>query len=282
MDRVNLFIIGVNKSGTNWLNHLLAQHPDVFMSEVKELNYFNDREPAPHTLEEYHGYFPFSDEYTYYGEASARYYEDAAVATKLYEYNPDAKLLAIVRDPIERLLSQYRYHKQLGVIEESTTLEEALNGRDPALLRDSHYENTLPVFAERFGANQFRVVSLEQGLSNPESEWNRLLDYLSLSPVPYPDPNNSPKNPTGSAGFRLIYRLTVRPIRRYAPAAYRWMLRSTIVKKIKNGLLNLLGTAEADPIPPEVYDHLRAEFAPTYDYLQSLGFDVYAPSGPDS
>ena len=281
MDRVNLFIIGVNKSGTNWLNHLLAQHPDVFMSDVKELNYFNDREPGIHSREEYHSYFPFSDDYTYYGDASARYYEDEAVASRIYEYNPNAKLLAIVRDPIERLLSQYRYHKQLGVINESTTLKEALNGRDPALLRDSHYEHTLPSFAERFGASQFRVVSLEQGLSNPESEWERLLDHLSLSSLPYPDRKNAPRNPTGSASFRSIYRLTVRPIRHYTPGIYQWMLRSKLVKKLKLGLLNLLGTADADPIPPEVHDHLRAEFAPTYDYLQSLGFDVYDPNEPN-
>lgn len=277
MDRVNLFIIGVNKSGTNWLNHLLAQHPDVFMSDVKELNYFNDREPGTHSLETYHSYFPFSDGYTYYGEASARYYEDDAVAPKLYEYNPDAKLLAIVRDPVERLLSQYRYHKQLGVIDESTTLEEALNGRDPALLRDSHYERTLPAFAEQFGPDQFRVVSLEQGLDDPAAEWDRLLDYLSLPSVPCPNSDDLPKNSTGSASFRRLYRMTVRPIRSYAPTLYRWMLQSTAVQRMKLGLLRVLGTAQKDAISPALREELRSEeFAPTYEYLRELELEAYA------
>ncbi|PSQ95850.1 MAG: deacetylase [Bacteroidetes bacterium SW_9_63_38] len=275
MNRVNLFIIGINKAGTNWLNNFLAQHPDVFMSDVKEFNFFNNRESGTETLDEYHRYFPFSDGYDYYGEASAHYYEDEAVASRIHAYNPSAKLLAVVRDPIDRLRSQYRYHKQLGVIDEDTTLEEALTEKDPALLRDSHYERTLPVFADRFGPDQFQVVSLERGLRNPEAEWKRLLDYLSLSRAPCPDEDSLPKNPTGSASFRQLYRMTIRPIRRHTPSLYRWMLQSLIVQQAKSGLLRLLGTAKKTSISSSLRAELCAEFAPTYEYLYDLGFDVY-------
>ena len=275
MDRVNLFVIGVNKCGTNWLNHFLAQHPDVFMSKVKELNFFNDREPSPATIEEYHSHFPFEEDYQYFGEASARYYEDEKVADKLKRYSPEAKLLAIVRDPIDRLVSQYRYHKQLGMLTENTTIEEALDGRDPALTRDSHYENTLPAFTERFDSDQFQIVSLEEERGRPEAFWDRLISFLDLSYLPCPDPDPSPENPTGSAAYRRVYPATIRPIKSYAPSLYRRMLESDLVRQTKLGLIRLLGTAEPETLSSEQEERLRDEFAPTYAYLKELGFDVY-------
>lgn len=278
MHRVNLFIIGVNKAGTSWLYYFLDQHPDVFMSEVKELYYFSDERPGPPTLDAYHNHFPFDEDYTYYGEATPMYYRHQATAEDIHAYNPEAKVLAIVRDPIQRLLSQYRYHKQLGLLDEDTTLDEALDGRDPKLLNDSHYERSLPAFAQRFGPEQFKLVSLEAGRDAPEHTWGDLLTFLDLPPVPLHDADAKPENPTGSAAFRQVYRLTARPIQAYAPSIYEWMLQSTLVRNIKLGLIRLLGTADADTLTDEQEARLREEFAPTYAYLREEGFDVYASS----
>ncbi len=276
MSRVNLFIIGVNKAGTSWLYYFLDQHPDVFTSEMKELYYFSDERAGPPDLDAYHDHFPFDKNYQYYGEATPMYYRHEATADAIHAYNPDAKVLAIVRDPIQRLLSQYRYHKQLGILDEDTTAEEALDGRDPKLLNDSHYERSLPAFADRFGSHQFKIVSLEAGRDAPERTWNDLLTFLDLSPVSCPDPDSEPENPTGSAAFRRVYRLTARPIQAYAPSVYQWMLQSSFVRNVKLGLIRLLGTADPDTLTDEQKARLRDEFAPTYEYLQNEGFDVYA------
>jgi hypothetical protein len=275
MDRVNLFVIGVNKAGTSWLYYLLSEHPDIFMSDVKELYFFGENQNGPADLDSYHRHFPFEQSYRYFGEATVMYYREAQVAQDIATYNPEAKLLAIVRDPIERLVSQYRYHKQLGIIDEGRTLSEVLEGDSDALLRDSHYEETLPPFEEQFGSDQFNVVSLEAGRNDPEHLWDDLLSYLELPPAPCPNPDATPENPTGSAAFRRVYRATVQPVKDYAPALYQWMLQSTLVRRTKLELLRLLGQADPDPIPEEVEEKLRREFAPTYRYLQRLGFKVY-------
>lgn len=277
MTRVNLFLIGVNKAGTSWLYHLLRRHPDVFMSDVKELYYFGDEQDGPDSLSAYHEHFPFDEEYRYYGEATVMYYREARVADEIHAYNPEAKVLAIVRDPIQRTLSQYRYHKQLGLIDENTDFDEALTVQ-PMLLRDSHYEETLPHFADRFGPDQFTVVSLEEGREAPERLWKDLLTFLDIAEVPLPDRTSSPENPTGSAAFRRLYRMTIRPLKKQAPGVYERMLQSTLVRQIKLGLIRLLGTADASPISDEVEGHLRDEFAPTYEYLQELGFTIYPTS----
>lgn len=284
MDRVNLFIIGVNKAGTSWLYYFLGQHPDVFMSEVKELYFFGDKKnypvagtQDPNDLDGYHDYFPFDQNYQYFGEATAKYYQSEAVADEIRTYNPRARLLAIVRDPIQRLLSQYRYRKQLGLFDEDTTLDEALDGRDPPLYEDSHYERSLPAFTDRFGADQFKIVSLEAARDEPERVWEELLAFLDLPPAPCPDPDSKPENPTGSAAFRRVYKLTTRPIKAYAPSVYKWMLQSPLVRTIKLGLIRVLGTAESTALSPEQEARLREEFAPTYAYLRERGFDVYDP-----
>jgi hypothetical protein len=282
MDRVNLFVIGVNKAGTSWLYYFLGQHPDVFMSEVKELYFFGDKKnypvaetQDPSTLDDYHNYFPFDEDYRYFGEATAKYYQSETVADEIQRYSPEAKLLAIVRDPIQRLLSQYRYRKQLGIFDEEITLDEALDGRDPPLFEDSHYERTLPAFAERFGPEQFKIVSLEAARDEPERVWEDLLAFLDLPSAPCPDPDSKPENPTGSAAFRHVYRLTVRPIKAHAPSVYKWMLQSPLVRRIKLALIRLLGMAESTSLSPKQEARLREEFAPTYAYLREQGFEVY-------
>ena len=277
MDRVNLFVVGVNKAGTSWLYYLLSAHPDVFMSDVKELYFFGAEQDGPADREAYHRHFPFDEAYRYFGEATVMYYREPAVAAEIEAYNPDAKLLAIVRDPIERLRSQYEYHKQLGLLDEETALAEALDGRDPMLLRDSHYEETLPAFADRFGPGQFKVVSLEAGRDDPEALWTELLSFLDLPAAPCPPPANEPENPTGSPAFRRVYRATVQPVKEHLPGLYEWMLGNAGIRRAKLALLSLLGTAEKDPMPPALRSRLEDEFAPTYAYLHDLGFDHYSP-----
>ncbi len=281
MNRVNLFLIGVNKAGTGWLYYLLAQHPDIYMAAEKELYFFGEEgvdEEQIATRADYHAHFPFGADYRYFGDATVMYYRSAATADAIYSYNPDAKALAIVRDPIQRLLSQFQYHKQLGILAETTSLEQALDGRDPQLLRDSHYEDTLPAYAERFGPAQFKVVSLEAGKQDPDTLWQTLQTFLDLPQAPRPTESSRPENPTGSAAFRAVYRHTVQPLRQAFPGVYRRLLGNAGARWAKRALLRLLGTAGArtEALSPKMETRLRDEFAPTYAYLEELGFEVYA------
>lgn len=277
MDGVNLFVIGVNKAGTSWLYHLLDKHPDIYMSDVKEPFFFGTDQEGPADLEAYHGLFSFNGSHSYYGEATATYYREPNVATEINTYNPNAKLIAIVRDPIQRTRSHFQYHKQLGIIDEETTLAEVLGTRDAHYISDSHYEQTLPTFTRQFGSDQFKVVSLEESKANPRSFWSDLLSFLSLPSTTCPAPDAKPENPTGSASFRWVYRTVMQPIKHRAPAVYQWMLQSTLVRQIKLGLIRFLGQAEKEPIPASVEKRLRREFSPTYTYLSDLGFETYGP-----
>ena len=284
-DRVNLFVIGVNKAGTSWLYALLDRHPEIFMCAEKELYYFG--ECYPDDLEAYHAHFPFDQPYRYFGEATPFYCHEAAVARQIHHYAPEAKVMAIVRDPVKRLHSQFYYHKQLGFIDEEAG-PEALLGPEAAPLREnSRYEQMLPPFAHVFGPEQFKVVSLETASADVPAFWQELQSFLDLRPVPLPASGGRPSNATGSQAFRAVYRYAIRPIKRHAPALYRTLLRSSLMGTAKRALLRLLGTADKQALPPAVEASLHEAFQPTYQYLSGLGFSCYeealrapSPSAP--
>ncbi len=276
-NRVNLFILGVNKSGTSWLYHLLKEHNQINMSEPKELYYFGNK--YPDTMNEYHSHFNFNDKYLYYGEATPTYYRNSEIAVQINEYNPKAKLIIIVRDPIERFLSQFYFQKQIGKISENTTLEEFLKGDTRFLLSDSHYEKTIPAFSRIFSSDKLFLSSLEAVKNNPEEFWSELIEFLGVEPVPLPLPRDRSENPTGSRWFRSIYRATIEPIKRRNNALYQTMLKSRALRWTKLTLLKLTGLAQKEELSQELMLNLVDEFELTYKYLKSLNINsVSQPS----
>lgn len=263
--RVNLFLIGVNKAGSSWLYYLLDSHPAVFMSAVKELYFFDS--DYPENLERYLRHFDFESEYQYWGEATPTYYRQKSTAENIYDYNPNAKVLFIVRDPIQRLYSQFYFHKQLDLIPEEMSLEDALDN-DPHLIADSHYESTIPVYENLFGGAQCMIVSLEEAKQHEERVWAEIQSFLHLPKAPFPEERGQSENATGSRLFRAIYRVTIRPVKVFIPGVYKWLLQRSFMRWTKTGLLQIFGTAQKEPISPEIRESLEKEFAPTYQFLQ--------------
>ncbi len=268
--KVNLFVIGVNKAGSSWLYYLLKQHPQIFMSEIKELYYFDEK--YPEKLEEYHSNFPFEKDYQYFGEATPTYYRKRSTAEKIKEYSPNARVMAIVRDPIQRLRSQFYYHKQLDIIPEKMPIEEAIEDKNSHLIQDSHYEKTLPEFRKIFGKN-FMVFSLEKAIENTEKMWKELQDFLGIMVIDLPELSQKSENATGSSLFRMIYKYTIRPVKKRSPKLYRKLLQMKSMRKSKKLLLKILGKADKKDISEELYSKLELEFQPTYRYLEKLGYD---------
>lgn len=132
----NLFIVGMPKSGTTALHNLLSQHPEVFMSSLKEPNYFcfdmkrdaqlfiktnphplrntayKIRFPCP-TEEQYLRLFENSAGFKIRGESSVRYIRSKEAPKNMWKFSPGCKVLVIFREPIAFLRS---LHNQTGKI----------------------------------------------------------------------------------------------------------------------------------------------------------------------
>ena len=130
--KVNTFIVGAPKAGTTSLHFYLQQHPDVCMSEIKEPNYFTAQE----VVKLYYDVSPVNSEDWYHsiftkptrkviGEGSVSYLFYPEVAQKIYNYNPEARILIILRNPVQRAFSHYLMDFRLGLC--NISLEEILD-----------------------------------------------------------------------------------------------------------------------------------------------------------
>jgi hypothetical protein len=129
MKSLDFMIIGVQKGGTTALSHFLAQHPEIAMASCKEVHLFDapDFDPGWSTDEINARYLPWFAQATNkpcWGEATPIYLYWPEIAAQLKRYNPQLKLIIILRDPVERALSHYAM--ELGRQAESRPLWQAL------------------------------------------------------------------------------------------------------------------------------------------------------------
>lgn len=107
----NFFIVGAPKCGTTAMNDYLSQHPEIFIPEMKEIHYFGkDLEikfGALRDEQKYLDLFKGSEGHKVRGEASVWYLYSKTAAAEIHRFNPDAKIIIMLRDPADMLYSQH-------------------------------------------------------------------------------------------------------------------------------------------------------------------------------
>jgi hypothetical protein len=201
----DFFIVGHPKSGTSALYEALRSHPQIFMPELKEPVYFATELPrqahrytAPATLEEYLALFAPAAARQVKGEASASYLWSRAAPQGIAELRPDARIVAILREPASFLRS---FHLQLVQSQSETekdfaralALEPARReGRKlprrsswPQLLLYSEqvrYVEQLRRYHELFGPEQVLVLIYDDYRSDNEGTVRSVLGFLGVDP----------------------------------------------------------------------------------------------------
>jgi hypothetical protein len=139
----NLIIIGAGRSGTTSLHRYLGLHPQIAMSAVKELDFFIEEGAWRRGIPWYESQFAAAQ---VRGEASPKYTQHPlhlGVPERMSRVVPDAKLVYVVRDPVERAISSYRWARYVAR-EEHSTLEKAIRKPDTCLyLVGSRYATQL-------------------------------------------------------------------------------------------------------------------------------------------
>ena len=110
--KVNFLIVGTQKGGSTALAKFLSGHPEVSMANKKEVHFFDNDElfsTSRPDYDKYHNYFSenYSDNSKAIGEATPSYMYWNSAAKRIHEYNPNMKLIFILRNPIERAYSHY-------------------------------------------------------------------------------------------------------------------------------------------------------------------------------
>ena len=202
----NFLLIGAGRCGTTSLYEYLRQHPDVFMSPVKEPRYFDNIEPRPRRpgprsrqrpvtdRAEYERLFAAAGDATAIGEASPTYIRDVAAPRHAAALIPNARVVAILRDPVERAYSSYLGMKHSGIRSpgtfEAALAEEARRG-DPGPLTGyvtySRYHEQLQRWYAHFPREQVRVFLYDDLRDDPFGLLAGLFGFLGVDPSFRPD-----------------------------------------------------------------------------------------------
>jgi len=191
----NFIIIGAAKAGTTSLYHYLKQHPQVFMSPIKEARYFayngkdtRDSQGKPlnlhfpvKTLTAYRALFQDAENELAIGEASPLYMESPVAAARIREVLPKVRLIAILRNSIERTISDYMMRVRMG--EEPWDVREAFRNSQARFLQEGFYYSQLKRYYDLFSREQIRVYLFDDLERDALSVVRSMYTYLAVDPA---------------------------------------------------------------------------------------------------
>jgi len=183
------------KCATSAVHEYLDAHPDVAMSSLKELNFFNGPEQPPHadadawwvTGQWHRGLDWYADQFDasapVRGESSPAYTSPdfPEVPDRMASVVPQARLVYLVRDPVDRAASQYAHHVRDGA--ERRPVAEALLDDASQYVTRSRYADALARFLARFDRDHIRVVVQERLLTRRKEELAALYQHVGVTPV---------------------------------------------------------------------------------------------------
>jgi hypothetical protein len=268
----NLIVIGGLKCGTTSLHHYLSLHPDVAMSRPKELNFFI----AELNWELGRGWYAshFDPGSPIRGESSPHYTNRPrfeGVAERMRSLVPEARIVYVVRDPIERLLSHYLHN--LGGGYDARPLAEALADDRSAYWQRSRYAYQVEPYVEAFGADRVAIVSREELKAQRATTMREVYAFCEVDPG-FASPEFEREWETGSAkgsgGFRLLDRAVRLPGLRALdrnfdrlPERLRWLVERAVHDPDA-------GASAKPELPAELRARMARFFGPEVDRLEQL------------
>lgn len=184
----DFLIIGAMKSGTTALHRSLAQHPDIFMTHVKEPLYFLDDpplikiDPDIGSKKDLHKlmFRGFKNQHRV-GESSTRYTAAPSFGTEapgnIHSLAPDMRFIYILRNPLARIVSHYMHCVEHGIYSES--MSEALK-KDATFLERSLYHSQLVRYLECFDRDRFLITFFEDFTSDPGALLRKVCRFLEV------------------------------------------------------------------------------------------------------
>lgn len=204
----NLFIIGTAKAGTTSMYKYLNEHPDIFFPLVKETHFYSDATSSldvdfspPKKGKHYHTKIirdekVYNELYAeakserYLGDSSPSYFIDKNAPERIYKAAPEAKLIVVLRDPVERAYSQFLMERRIGIEPNEDFLKavkadyengkERIWGRDHLYVDHGFYYQQIERYRKYFSDDQILCISFSDLTRNTQEVLNNILNFLNL------------------------------------------------------------------------------------------------------
>ncbi len=214
----NFFLVGAAKSGTTSLSAWLESHPDLFLSPIKEPNYFSDNidvskfrkgylksfdaedsiEAKPYVKRQiafirdeelYAQLFKPNNSMVLVGECSTSYLYSEVAADNIHAFNPESKIIVILRNPAERAYSHYLMAVQMGLEKRDflTAFKRDRKKLDKGwgiselYFELGEYSKQIKRFQKVFPKNQIKVVLFEDWIQQPKETQESICKFLNVS-----------------------------------------------------------------------------------------------------
>ena len=190
-----LFLVGAQRSGTTYLYHMLDSHPQVLMAKPvrPEPKFFLDEEEYKKGKRHYETRY-FADrtnDHIYIGEKSTSYLEYKIVAERIQGFYPGARILLILREPVARAYSNYRFSVENGL--ESLSFQDAIDMERERLLsgkyassvnpyaytKRGHYIDYIRDYMNVFDREQISIIIHEEFVSRLD-QISKLFEWLGI------------------------------------------------------------------------------------------------------
>jgi hypothetical protein len=239
MDKPNLFLVGQPKSGTTALHQFLGQHPQIFMSGIKEPHFFC--RDFHQESDNYYGsprFFDFREETQYLelfanakgeailGESSTNYLYSQVTAENIYRFNPEAKIIIILREPADYLYSLHSHYVKFTEENEPdfdrALAKESLRRQgkftSPRVTSPSYlyysdrvrYYQQVKRYYDIFESSQIKVVLFEEFRAENERVYREILQFLAVDPDFIPEYDSI--NVNKEVRFQALNNLVNNPI----------------------------------------------------------------------
>jgi hypothetical protein len=214
-----LIIGGTTKAGTTSVYNYLSAHPQVSASYRKEVNYFLDKELGGPSLSRYDGDIEtYGNNFNYectakiFTEASPNYLYSPGTPLKIKSSLPSVKLLFILREPYERLISWYKFGKQISELQ-SVSIDEFLqhqldsqNSSWPNYLEQGKYSIFLQRYYDVLNRRDIKIVFYEDLKSRPLEFMKEICEFIEIDSEFFGDYEFYVSNKTVNLRSKIIHK----------------------------------------------------------------------------
>lgn len=177
--KVRFLGIGAQKCATTWLHDVLADHPQLCLpGEVKELDFFSYF--FDYGWQWYERHFEHAAESAMCGEISPSYLHGPGVAERVAAYNPAMRIILMVRDPVERAVSNHRHEVRIGHFVGPDLSFEAGLRNNPAYIEQGLYAKHLRNWLQAFPQQQVMVLRFDEVIAEPALVLRRVCEFLGV------------------------------------------------------------------------------------------------------
>jgi len=287
-DKVEFFVVGAARSGTTSIYKHFSMHPEIFLPRVKECNFFSNIESldqevykTPKKEKQYHmkiitspevysSLFSEAEDDLLKGEVSPSYLWDKESAKRIYEYNPNAKIIISIRNPIYRAYSHYLMHLNTGY-EKQPTFEKAISAKKIRIwgggnlyLEMGLYYEQIRSYFELFDTDQIKIIIYEEWVKDIEKTMNDLHVFLGLKPFNNYDLTKKNNETIHLKNGNIINFLRQKNIKR----TLNKLLPEELKDKIKRTFF--VDNIEKQEINPETYERLKEYYKNDISELEKM------------